>query len=231
MNVKHKTIGLIGGMSPFSTSEYYLDIVRMHEREFGDCSYPRILIASVSFQEIIELQHKGDWEGLAALLQVEFTALEHAGAEVFGLCTNTMHRVLPDIHCHRTVISIHDAVAAHAHQRGVKTIGLTGTRFTMNDPSYRRSLEERGLIVTAPNSEDQESVHRIIYNELVKGIVSQGSGQEFQTICSRLLNQGADAVLLGCTELRLLPTAERFAGKLLDSAQLHARAIWQAAIA
>ncbi len=228
MNSQYKTIGLIGGMSPFSTSEYYLDIVRMHEQEFGDCSYPRIFIASVSFQEVIDLQHKGDWDGLTKLLQAEFTALERAGAEVYGLCTNTMHRVLPEIRCSGSVVSIHDAVAAHAHEHGVKKIGLTGTRFTMNDSNYRQSLEERGLSVMVPNPESQEEIHRIIYSELVKGVITQESGDIFSAACIKLLDSGADAVLLGCTELRLLPTPVPML--MFDSAALHARALWHASV-
>ncbi|MFI5386212.1 MAG: aspartate/glutamate racemase family protein [Fimbriimonadales bacterium] len=224
-----KTIGLVGGTSPYSTSEYYLDIVRMHQAAFGDSSFPRMVIASVSFQQIVDRQHTGDWDGIAALLQREFDALDAAGADIVALTANTLHRVLPQLKSSREIVTVHEAVALDAQARGFVQIGLTGTRFTMNDPLYREALEGFGLTVTLPNESQQETIHRIIFENLVRGIATEDDGRDFEAICLDLLAQGTDAVLLGCTELKLLPLTAWTTERTIDSAHSHAKLLWERA--
>jgi aspartate racemase len=225
-----RTIGLVGGTSPFSTAEYYLDIVRMHQEAFGDSSFPRIVIASVSFQQYVDMQHAGDWDGVAAGLQGEFDALEAAGADMVALTANTMHRVLPQLHSHLEIVTVHEAVALEAQARGATRIGLTGTRFTMNDPLYREALESYGLEVIVPDAQQQDRLHEIIFDHLVRGEVTDEDGRGFESICVDLLGQGADLVLLGCTELKLLAVSPATKARTIDSAHVHARLLWQRAI-
>jgi aspartate racemase len=225
-----RTIGLVGGTSPYSTAEYYLDIVRMHQESFCDSSFPRIVIASVSFQRYVDMQHRGDWDGIAAGLQTEFDALAAAGADIVALTANTLHRVLPRLITDREVVAVHEAVAIDAKHLGANTIGLTGTRFTMSDPLYIGALEQRDLAVIVPTAEQQETIHRIIFENLVRGIASKEDGCAFEQISLDLLSRGADAVLLGCTELKLLPMSAAIRAKSIDSAHAHAKLLWERAI-
>ncbi|MFQ5608552.1 MAG: aspartate/glutamate racemase family protein, partial [Candidatus Zixiibacteriota bacterium] len=141
-------IGIVGGMSPESTVTYYQRIIRKHYEEFGDHTYPRIVLASVSFQEYIDWQHSGDWETIARGLQREFDSLAAAGARIAGLATNTMHKVLPQIDCPIRILSIMEAISNHARERGISRVAVTGTKFTMSDGFYASGLSERGLKVS-----------------------------------------------------------------------------------
>ena len=219
--------GQIGGMSPFSTAEYYLDIVRMHEAAFGDCSYPRILVASVSFQSVIDLQHAGRWDDLATLIQGEYDSLMKAGADLVGITTNTMHRVLPSLCGPVPILPVYDGIAARARETGAQTLGLVGTRFTMNDASYRAALAARGVELLVPPEEEQAEVQRLIYEELVKGRPPANPAAFWQT-AQALLDCGADAILLGCTELRLVHGGHAL--PKIDSTHEHARLLWQSAL-
>jgi aspartate racemase len=229
LRVSAKTIGMVGGTSPFSTAEYYLDIVRMHQEAVGDSSFPRMIIASVSFQEVIDCQHAGNWPRIAELLQREFDALAAAGADIVALTANTLHRVLPLLKTDRELVTVHEAVALEAQAMGARTIGLTGTRFTMNDPLYRQALESYGLSVIVPNASEQEAIHRCIFDNLVRGIATPEDAAEFEEICISLFNRGADDVLLGCTELKLLALSESTKSRSIDSAHSHAKLLWQRA--
>jgi len=223
------TIGIIGGMSPESTVAYYQHIIRSHLEKFGDHSYPRIIIASVSFQQFINWQHEGFWERIAEELMKEFQAVAAAGADFAILATNTMHKILPQINSPIPVLSIIDAVADYAKANDVKNIALTGTRFTMSDGFYREGLEKHSLSVSLPSEPEQERIHNIIYNELVRGEINSRSVKDFNEIAQSLLNLGADAVLLGCTELALLTQETSASMKLIDSTGVHADAALKAA--
>jgi aspartate racemase len=223
-------VGIVGGMSPESTVTYYRHIVRRHQAEFGDHGYPRVVIASVSFQQYVGWQHEGDWGRIAENLAREFRAVSAAGADFAVLATNTMHKVLPLIESPVPVLSVFDAVARRAAGAGVEKIGLTGTKFTMSDGFYAAGLERRGLKALLPARDEQEAIHRIIYDELILGRVDERSVRRFTEIGEGLLRRGAEAVLLGCTELELLVRERDFKAKTIDSTLAHADAAWEAAV-
>lgn len=224
------TIGIVGGMSPESTVSYYQHIVRRHQSEFHNHSYPRIVIASVSFQRYIDWQHEGAWDQIAKELESEFQSVAAAGADFAVLATNTMHKVLPQTDSPIPVLNIIDVVARYSKAKGIKSVGLTGTRFTMNDGFYAEGLEARGLTVLLPNKSGQEMIHNIIYDELIFGKVNSSSAQKFYEAARDLLNRGADAVILGCTELALLMPEVPAHSEYIDSTQIHADAAWEVSI-
>jgi len=190
-----------------------------------------MVIASVSFQRYMEMQHSGDWDGIAVGLQGEFDSLDAAGADIVALTANTLHRVLPQLTSPHEIVTVHEAVSLEAQKRGFKRIGLTGTRFTMDDPLYRSALESYGLEVMVPNSEQQEVIHKIIFGNLVRGVASDEDGRGFEAICLDLFARGADAVLLACTELKLLPLTPATKARTIDSAHSHAKLLWERATA
>ncbi len=224
------SVGIVGGMSPESTVTYYQQIVHRHTREFGNHAYPRILIASVSFQQYMDWQHEGAWDRIAAGLQKELEALARAGASYAVVATNTMHKALPAIKSPIPVLSILDAVSRYARKEGIKKLGLTGTKFTMSDGFYARGLEERGLGVVIPSAEEQETINSIIYDELIRGVVNPSSVERFAAIVGRLADRGAEAVLLGCTELELLTRERPLSVRVLDTTRIHAEAAWELAV-
>ena len=229
-NKQPLTIGIVGGTSPESTVSYYRHIIRKHEAEFHDHSYPRIVIASVSFQQYIDWQHHNEWDRVARGLEQEMNALAAAGADFALLAANTMHKVLPQMKRTIPVLSILDAVGAHAKELGVKRVGLTGTKFTMSGGFYVDGLEQRGLEVVLPESSEQDVIHRIIFEELILGTVLPQSVATFDGVMNGLSARGADAVILGCTELDMLTGGRDTSGKLIDSARVHADAAWSVAI-
>src|ERR1043166_317845 len=198
------TIGIVGGMSPESTVTYYRRIVDRHESEFHDHGYSRIVIVSVSFQRFIDWQHEQNWSRIASELEMEFQKVAAAGADFIILATNTMHKILPSIRSPIPVLSILDAISKYARMKGVQSIGLTGTKFTMSDGFYAEALEHLGSKVLTPSAGQQETIHRIIYEELIFGKVNPKSVEEFLRIAEDLSRNGADSILLGCTELELL---------------------------
>lgn len=227
---KSLTIGIVGGMSSESTVTYYQHIIRRHQAEFGNHGYPRIVIASVSFQQYIDWQHQGDWNRIADELAKEFRALAAAGADFAILATNTMHKVLPQIDSPLPVLNVLDAVADKSKATGVKKLGLTGTRFTMSDGFYADGLKERGLSVVLPEADEQEIIHNIIYEELISGIVSPSSQEKFIEITKNLSRRGAEAVLLGCTELELLVRDFSSQSNFIDSTKVHADLAWEISV-
>jgi aspartate racemase len=225
-----QTIGIVGGTSPESTVHYYQHIVRRHQREYGDHSYPRIVIASVSFQQYIDWQHAGDWDRVAAGLEQELNAVAAAGADFGLLAANTMHKVLPQIDSPIPVLSILDAVADEARRKGIDCLGLTGTRFVMADGFYSGGLEDRGIAVVVPDEEQQKMIHGIIYDELIAGIVSEAAIEAYGAIGSSLIARGAGALLLACTELEMLTHGRQLPYELIDTAVVHAEAAWRRAV-
>jgi aspartate racemase len=222
------TIGIVGGMSPESTITYYQHIVRRHQQELHDHSYPRIVIASVSFQQYIDWQHSGAWDLIASSLEHEFEAVARAGADFALLATNTMHKVLP---APIPILSVLDAIGEHARLSGIRTVGLTGTKFTMSGGFYVQGLEVNGLSVIVPTDGEQDLIHRIIYDELIAGRVEASSISTFAQIADHLSERGADALVLGCTELELLVRQSSLSIPSLDSTYIHAEAAWRRSIA
>lgn len=222
-----KTIGLIGGMSWESTIPYYRVINETIKTRRGGLHSARVILYSVDFQEIESLQRAGDWDGAAAVLVQSAQALESAGAEFLVLCTNTMHKVAPAIEGSVSIPLLHiaDATGAAITAAGHSVVGLLGTRFTMEQAFYREYLRERhGLQVIVPDADDRAIIHRVIYEELCLGVISPASRHEYRRILSALAAQGAQAILLGCTEIALLVGEEDSERPLFDTTTLHARA-------
>jgi aspartate racemase len=220
-----KTLGLLGGMSWESTLPYYRVINQTVGRELGGLHSAKILLFSVDFHEIEILQREGDWERAGEVLTDAARRLEIAGADLLVLCTNTMHRVAPAIERAVRIPLLHivDTTADAIEQAGLRTVGLLGTRFTMEEPSYRERLEARGLKVLSPEAEDRETVHRIIYEELCRGEIRAGSRSAYEDVMRRLVERGAEGIILGCTEISLLVGAENASVPLFDTTEIHAR--------
>lgn len=221
-----KIIGLIGGMSWESTIPYYRQINETIRERLGGLHSARIVLFSVDFHEIERLQHADDWEAAGAILADAARALEAAGASFLVLCTNTMHRVASSIEAAVAIPLFHiaDPTATEIKRAGHSTVGLLGTRFTMEQAFYRDRLSERhGLQVIVPDSKDRETVHRIIYDELCLGVVKPESRGEYRRIMESLASQGAEAIILGCTEISLLVGQQDAAVPLFDTTTIHAR--------
>ena len=220
-----KTIGLLGGMSWESTASYYALINETVKQRLGGLHSARLLINSIDFAEISDLQHAGDWSELGARLTREALRLESAGADCLLLCTNTMHRVAETIEAGLSVPLLHiaDAAGAALSAAGVSRVGLLGTRFTMQESFYRDRLRQRfGLDVLVPPEAEQERVHRVIYDELCLGRIDDGSRQDYLRIIDGLQRAGAEAVILGCTEIALLVNQQHTSVPLYDTTRLHA---------
>lgn len=222
-----KTIGLLGGMSWESTVPYYRLINQEVNRRLGALHSARIVLYSVEFEEIEQLQHAGDWESAARILIEASRGLERAGADVSLICTNTMHRVYDQIAAALEIPMLHiaDATAAAIHQAGPRTVGLLGTRFTMEGDFYRGRLRDRhGLEVLIPPESDREIVHRVIYEELCLGEIKDASRAEFGRIIGHLEERGVEAVILGCTEISMLVGPGDVAVPTFDTTEIHALA-------
>ncbi|MGG4774580.1 aspartate/glutamate racemase family protein [Paenalcaligenes sp. Me52] len=220
-----KTIGLIGGMSWESTIPYYRQINETIKQRLGGLHSAKIVLYSVDFQEVEALQHAGQWEQAGLLLADVAHRLETAGAEGLVLCTNTMHKVAAAIESATRVPLLHiaDPTAEAIKRAGVSTVGLLGTRFTMEQDFYRARLEDKhGLTVLTPNTEDRDTVHRIIYDELCLGRIDADSRATYIEIIKSLVENGAEAVILGCTEISLLIEPQHVNILLFDTTQLHA---------
>lgn len=221
-----KTIGLIGGMSWESTIPYYRHINETVKAHLGGLHSAKLVLLSVDFHEIERLQQRGDWDQAGRLLADAAQALERAGAELLVLCSNTMHKVAPAIEqaVGLPLLHIADPTAAAIKAAGLSRVGLLGTRFTMEQAFYRERLEQRhGIQVLIPDQAQRQDVHRIIYEELCLGRVCEESRQIYRRIIAGLVAQGAQAVILGCTEIGLLVGAADASVPLFDTTALHAR--------
>ena len=221
-----RTIGLIGGMSWESTAEYYRLANQLVASRLGGFHSARILLDSMDFADIERLQAEADWAGAGVILARSARALQDAGAEVVVLCTNTMHIVADDIESAITVPFLHlaDTTAAAVRFAGLTKVALLGTAFTMEQPFYRDRLESHGLHVIVPGDEDRATVHRIIYDELVHGMVRDESREAYRGVIDRLVVDGAEGVILGCTEIELLVGAADSAVPVFATTQLHVAA-------
>jgi aspartate racemase len=229
-----KTIGLIGGMSWESTIPYYRQINETVKLRLGGLHSAKLILYSVDFHAIERLQHAGDWDGAAALLARAACTLQSAGADFLVLCTNTMHKVARQIEAAVAIPLLHiaDPTAVEIKATGHATVGLLGTRFTMEQAFYRDRLVERhGLQVLVPGAPDRDIIHRIIYEELCLGVVSAESRAEYQRIMAGLAAAGAQAIILGCTEISLLVAQVDSAVPLFDTTAIHSRAAAEWALA
>lgn len=221
-----RTIGLIGGMSWESSAEYYRIINQQVRQRLGPLRSAQILMYSVDFGPVERAQHAGRWDEAAAILADAARRLEAGGAECIVLCTNTMHLVAEQIQAAVSVPFLHIAEpAGHAAlAAGARTVGLLGTAFTMEREFLKVRLQSLGLTVLVPDAQDRETVHRIIYEELCVGVIDDTSRQRYREIIARLKARGAQAIILGCTEIGLLIKPEHSDLPLLDTTELHARA-------
>ncbi len=222
-----KTIGLIGGMSWESSAEYYRIINEEAARRLGGTHSARSLMLSVDFGEIEAAQHRGDWDALEAEMVAAARALARGGADFLVLCTNTMHRFAGAMEAGADLPLIHiaDPTAEAIRADGFSRVGLLGTAFTMEQDFYKGRLAERhGLEVLVPEAEDRALVHRVIYEELVLGVVREESRAAYREVIARLVARGAEAVILGCTEIMLLVRPEDSAVPVYDTTTLHAKA-------
>ena len=220
-----KTIGLLGGMSWESTIPYYRLINEGVKQQLGGLHSAQILLHSVDFHEIEACQSRGDWQLAGEMLAQAAVGLQQAGAEGIVLCTNTMHKVADAIEAvGLPLIHIADATATVIQAKGLKRIGLLGTRFTMEQKFYAGRLERYGLQVLTPNEAGREQVHRIIYEELCLGQIREESRQVYRDIMADLVAQGAEGIILGCTEIELLVQPKDANIPLFDTSVLHAQA-------
>ncbi|MGM0385651.1 MAG: aspartate/glutamate racemase family protein [Actinomycetota bacterium] len=203
-----RKIGLLGGMSWESTAEYYRLLNEGVRHALGGLHSARIVLASVDFAEVERMQVGGRWEEAAALLATEARGLEAAGADVVLICTNTMHRVADAVASAVSIPLLHlaDATADAVAAAGLSTVGLLGTAFTMEQDFYRGRLASHGLTVLVPEAADRALVHGIIYDELCVGRVEVSSRESLLAVARRLVDRGAEGIVLGCTELELLAT-------------------------
>jgi aspartate racemase len=222
-----KTLGLIGGMSWQSTIPYYREINTQVQLRLGGLHSAKLLLASVDFAEVELLQRQGDWPAAGELLAQQALALQTAGAQAIVLCTNTMHKVAQAIEAAVTIPLLHiaDATALQIQAHGFKRVALLGTRFTMEQEFYKHRLEQRfQLQVLTPNDADRQLVHDIIYQQLCYGIILEDSRQQYRRIMQQLVQQGVQAIILGCTEISLLVGAADCEVMLFDTTQIHAHA-------
>lgn len=222
-----KTIGLIGGMSWESSAEYYRIINQEMNRRLGGVHSAQCLMWSVDFDEIKRLQHEGDWNQLGEAMKDAVLRLERGGANFIVLCTNTMHRVADAILSSANIPLLHiaDPTAEAIKAAGLHRIGLLGTAFTMEQDFYKGRLQQRhGLDMIVPEESDRRIVHEIIYKELVLGQIRPDSRQAYREIIARLIERGAQGIILGCTEIMLLVSEEDSAVPLFDTTTIHALA-------
>ena len=221
-----KLLGLIGGMSWESSAEYYRLINQGVRDRLGPSASARCLLWSFDFSEIEALQMAGDWQRATDLLIDAARRLEAAGCTALLICTNTMHKMADAVQTAIGIPLLHiaDPAAAQARQRGFGKVGLLGTAFTMEQPFYRDRLAAAGLDVLVPPDQDRSEVHRIIYDELIAGTISASSQAAYRAIAERLAEQGAQAIILGCTEIGLLLRDGDCSVPLLDTTALHAQA-------
>ena len=222
-----KTIGLIGGMSWESSIEYYRIINEAVKEKLGGLHSAKSIMVSVDFAEVEILQHQGKWTEAARMMVDAAMSLENGGADFIVICTNTMHKAADEIQANVKIPLLHiaDATAQLVKDAGIQTIGLLGTRFTMEEEFYKGRLSQKyGLNVIIPNAQEREIVHRVIYDELVIGEIRQHSKEKYIGIIENMVDQGAEGIILGCTEIGLLIHQQDCRVPLFDTTTIHAEA-------
>ena len=227
-----KTIGLIGGMSWESTSLYYKTINEYIKNKLGGLYSAKCILYSVNFEEISRLQKSGDWEKCGEILGDIAKKLETARADYIVICTNTMHKVVPEMKKYINIPVIHIAEAAYGRiaAKGIKNIGLLGTKYTMQQDFYKRILIDKGLNVIIPDEEDIEFINNVIFNELCCGEINPKSKQKFIEIVEKLKKKGAEGVILGCTEIVMLISQKDIDIPVFDTTAIHAETAAQMSI-
>ena len=228
-----KTIGLLGGITWESTMEYYRGINQTINKRLGGYHSANIAMFSMDFAPVEKLQHAGDWDGVARIMIDSARKVEAAGADFLVICTNTLHKVAPEVERAIRIPLLHiaDAVGENALCRGFEAVGLLGTAFTMEESFYRDRLSEKhGLNVLVPEPADRRLIHDVIFNELCHGTVDDGSRSEYLRIIDDLASRGADAIILGCTEFGMLVDQTHTRVPLLDTVEIHVRAAAGAAV-
>ena len=228
-----RTIGMLGGMSWESTAEYYRRANELVRQRLGGVHSAPLLIDSLDFADIEELQSAGKWKEAGDVLAAKAAALEAEGAGILIICTNTMHIVLDAIEQAVSIPVLHiaDAALIKVRETGLQRVGLLGTLFTMEQDFYRNRLSAGGLEVIIPEERDRATVHRIIYEELVRGIVTEESRAEYRAVIERLVAAGAEGVILGCTEIELLITAKDSPVPVFPTTQIHVETAVESALA
>ena len=220
-----KTIGLLGGMSWESTASYYKEINRGVKEALGGLHSAKICLYSVDFDEIEKLQHENGWDEASKILSHAAQSVEAGGADFLLICANTMHKVAEDIQSSISIPLVHiaDATAERLVTDGVKRVGLLGTKFTMEQDFFKNRISEKyGIEVTVPTAEEQTIVHEVIYSELCLGKIIESSQAKYLEVISNLYKQGAEAIILGCTEIALLVQQQHTQVPLYDTTQIHA---------
>jgi aspartate racemase len=227
-----ETLGLIGGMSWHSTATYYRIVNELVAAELGGHASARIALQSLDFAEIRACQVAGDWDRAAELLVEAGRRCVAGGATTVAICTNLMHKVAPQVEAALEVPLLHigDAVAVEAGRNGWRTLGILGTRWVMEETFYADRLARHGIAAVAPGAADREDVDRIVFDELTQGVVRPESRERYVEVIGRLAEQGADAVVLACTEIGLLIDAADSPLPIVDSAEAHARELGRVAL-
>lgn len=221
-----KTIGLIGGMSWESSQEYYRIINQNVKEKLGGLHSAESVMYSLDFEEIKKLQHEGRWRELAGLLIEAAINLEKAGVDFIIICTNTMHKMAEEVQKNINILLLHiaDATAEEIKQNKINKVGLLGTKFTMEEDFYKGRLnEEFEIEVITPDRKERQIVHNVIYNELCQGEIVQSSKEKFNKIIQNLVSNGAQGIILGCTEIPLLIKQEEMNVPLFDTTEIHAK--------
>ncbi len=222
-----KTIGLLGGMSWESTASYYKAINEGVKQQLGGLHSAKICMYSVDFDEIEKLQHKGQWDETGIILSNAAQSIQAGGADFLLICTNTMHKVADQIDASISIPILHiaDATAEKLTADGIKRVGLLGTKFTMEQDFYKKRITDKyDIEVLVPNEQEQDIVHDVIYNELCLGKINPESKTKYLTIVGHLFSAGAEAVILGCTEIALLIQQQDTDVPLYDTTEIHASA-------
>lgn len=228
-----KTIGMLGGMSWESTLSYYRALNEGIKSQLGGFHSARICLVSVDFDELEQLQHRDAWDEIAAILSAAAQDVERGGAEFLLICTNTMHRVAPEIQRAVSIPLLHiaDATALALQRDGLTRVGLLGTRFTMEQEFYKGRLSDTfGIEVLVPGAAERARIHEVIYHELCLGVIDDRARQDFLDIIQRLASSGAEAVILGCTEIAMLVQQRHTAIPLYDTTAIHAQAAVELAL-
>ncbi|MCD1295865.1 aspartate racemase [Methanocella sp. CWC-04] len=220
-----KTIGLIGGMSWESSIEYYRIINESVRDRLGGLHSAKCIMCSVDFEEIAKLQREGDWKELTEKMVGAARKLKTAGADFVIICTNTMHIMADDVRDQADIPLIHiaDAAGQNIKEKGLKKVGLLGTKFTMEKDFYKKRLQENyGIEAIIPDENDREEVHRIIFEELCAGVIKRSSKARFKEVIAKLVSSGAEGVILGCTEIPLIIKQEDVNVPVFDTMTIHA---------
>lgn len=228
----HKKIGILGGLSPESTVVYYTYITRTYTERYGDYGYPEIIIYSVSLQRYHDWRSRDEWDKIAGDMIAAARNLEKAGADFGIIATNTMHIVYDEVQAAVRIPFLHiiDATVKVIREGGYSRVGLLGTKFTMGEDFYRDRLAANGITSMVPSKKDQEMIHRIIVEELVRGRIKEDSRRQYLEIIGKMQKEGVEGIILGCTEIPLLIQEKHCVLPLFDTTAIHAEAALQCAL-